>query len=160
MPHRTVNTNGTAHTPSGAKCSKNSCGGASSPDEQRGISEGNDMLKTFSDFVDVCCKQIPLPETDVRRLLALHLRNAKIAERDIIVYINYPEYTERELAIALDLSESAVRRTLNRVRKAWPPLLNDPGVNQHGCPALRHMKRIEGSAYSDDRLNDQKVLRF
>lgn len=96
-------------------------------------------MKTFANFIDLCCEQVPLPEEDVRRTLALHLEAAGITERDVELYINYPELTERELAIAFGLSESAIVRTLARVRKAWPSLLNDPTVGQHGSPSLSKM---------------------
>jgi len=96
-------------------------------------------MKRYSNFIDLCCEQVPLPEADVRRVLTLHLQAAGITEQDVEIYTNYPKYTEAELAIAFNLSESAVVRTLARVRRAWPSLLKDPEVNQHGTPSLSHM---------------------
>jgi len=109
-----------------------------------------DMLKTFNDFIDVCCEQIGLPDSDVRRCLSLHLTQAGITEQDVVLYINYPEYTEQDLAATFHLSKSAVGRALTRVRKAWPSLLTDPDCNQHGAPALRNMLRYVPSM--DERV--------
>ena len=89
-------------------------------------------MKTFQDFVDLCCEQIPWPEGEVRRCLALHLGASGVTERDVEVYINYPAQTEAELAAAYGLSESAVGRTLARVRKAWPTLRRDVECRAHG----------------------------
>ena len=116
--------------------------------------------KTFFNFVRSCAAEFGWPEEDARRCLALHLGAARTSEQDIEIYLNYPEYTVEELARAYNLSDSAVRRALDRVRRAWPSLLRDPDVNQHGCPALHHMLRIETSANSDDRLNSDRVIKF
>jgi hypothetical protein len=96
-------------------------------------------MKTFNDFIDRCCEQIPLPEADVRRTLLLHLDAAGISTQDVEIYINYPELTQRGLARWFSLSEPAICRTLNRVRKAWPALLHDPDVNQHGSVSPRNV---------------------
>lgn len=114
----------------------------------------------YCDFVRLCGEEIGWPDEEMRRCLQLHLAQAHITEHHIEIYLNYPELTEEELAAAFGLSASAVRRALARVRKAWPSLLCDPSVNQHGSPALHHMLRIETSAGSDDRLNDLDVIAF
>jgi hypothetical protein len=97
------------------------------------------IVRYFQDFVDLCCEQVGLPEADVRRCLTLHLEAADITEHDIEVYINYPAMTEAELAEAFDASESAIGRTLARVRKAWPSLMTDPECRQNGTPSLPAM---------------------
>lgn len=100
-------------------------------------------MKSFQDFIDTCCEQLGRPDDDVQRLLKAHMVLAGITERDVIVYINYPAYTEAALAAALDISESAVARTLARVRRAWPSLQGDPSIPQHGGPSLPKMQRYE-----------------
>ncbi len=87
-------------------------------------------MKTFNDFIDLCCEQIPWPEADVRRLLAAHLINVKLTERDVVIYINYPEYTEPELATAFGVAQSTISRSLDAVRTAWPTLLSDPEITR------------------------------
>ncbi len=96
-------------------------------------------MRYFQDFVDLCCEHVGLPETDVRRCLALHLEVTGITEHDIEIYINYPTMTEAELAAAFNESESAIGRTLARVRKAWSSLMTDPCCRQTGAPSLPAM---------------------
>jgi hypothetical protein len=101
------------------------------------------MKKTFHDFIDLCCEQIPWPEADVRRTLASHLSAAKLTERDVELYINYPEYTLVQLAADYGMSFQAVSERLARVRRAWPSLLKDPVVEQHGVPSVQNMTSYE-----------------
>ncbi|MEN6534502.1 MAG: hypothetical protein ABFD89_12615 [Bryobacteraceae bacterium] len=101
------------------------------------------MKKTFNDFIDLCCEQIPWPEADVRRTLDAHLAAAKLTAQDIELYINYPEFTQAELAGMYGISFQAVSERLARVRRAWPSLLRDPVVEQHGVPSLTNMAPYE-----------------
>ena len=100
-------------------------------------------MKTYNSFIDLCCEQIPWPEAEVRRVLQLHLEAAHISERDVELYINYPEFTEEQLAVHFGVPRSTVGGRLARIRRAWPSLLRDPGVNQHGAPFLPAMLTYE-----------------
>jgi len=90
------------------------------------------------------------------------MKSHRLSKRDLVVYLNYPLFTQEELALRFGFSDqSELSRLLNRVRNALPTLQKDPDfTGVHGIPALHHMLRIEASADSDDRLNDQSVLRF
>ncbi len=108
-------------------------------------------MKTLSDFLRLCCEQIDLPEPDVCRCLVLHLQQSGITEQDIVLYINYPEYTEAELAGVFGLRQSTVSRALARVRAAWPTLLTDPEVTRHSrVDHLPHM--VPYAPWMDDEI--------
>lgn len=101
-------------------------------------------LKTFNDFIDLCCEEYPsLPEAEVRRVLAAHLAAAKLTERDIELYINYPEFTLVQLGEMYGLTFQAVSERLARIRKAWPSLRKDPVVEQRGVPSVPNMTAYE-----------------
>ena len=108
------------------------------------------MKKTFTDFIDLCCEQIPWPEADVRRTLGEHLAAARLTERDVELYINYPEFTLMELAAMYGMTFQAVSERLGRIRRAWPSLLKDPVVEQHGVPSLGNMTPYE--PYMDSQV--------
>ena len=118
-------------------------------------------LKTFDDFIEVAYREIGWPESDVRRCIELHLETKRLTKRHIELFINYPEWTERELARAYQIPRTKVQRMLAKVRKSWHGLRLDMPIKQRDeCPELRHMKRIEVSAISDDRLNTDEVIKF
>jgi len=110
-------------------------------------------MKTFDDFVDLCCEQIPLPEADVRRILTAHLEAAKISTKDVEIYINYPEFTLIELAAAYGVSFQTVSERLQKIRRVWPSLLTDPVVEEHGVPSLSNMEHYE--PWMDDQVTQQ-----
>lgn len=107
-------------------------------------------MKTFADFVDLCCEQTALPEADARRCLLLHMDSGHISEQDVVIYINYPEYTESEMGRILGLSQRAVSRALARVRKVWPALRNDPIVRENGTASIPEMVSYE--SWMDDQV--------
>ena len=116
------------------------------------------MKCTYNDFVQLCCDEFYWPEEDVRRVLAAHLAEAHVTEQDVEIYLNYPEYTEKELAVMFGMRQQNVSNRLTRVRRAWPSLmLHDPVMDgKRGSPELRHMLRIEFS--NSDRLDDDGTL--
>lgn len=115
-------------------------------------------MKTFADFIDLACTETGLPTEDARRVLSLHLKQNNITEWHVELYINYPEYTEAELAEHFGMTRAAVQRALQTVRRVWPSLQSDPKM-YGGCdPGLQNMKRIE---FDSERLaDDGSVIRF
>ncbi len=115
------------------------------------------MRKTYTDFIQICCEELGWPDAEVRRCLQFHIFAARITEQQVEIYLNYPERTKKELADMFGMTVGQIGRVLRRVRKAWPSLLTYPMIKQHGAPALQHMRRIECSANSDDRLNEDTI---
>ncbi len=56
-------------------------------------------LKKFDDFIEVAQRELQWPESDVRRCIELHLADRRLTKRHIELFINYPEWNERELAV-------------------------------------------------------------
>ena len=110
-------------------------------------------MKTFADFVDLCCEQTALPEADAQRCLLLHMESSHVSEQDVVIYINYPEYTESEMGRILGLSRRAVSRALARVRRAWPTLRNDPITRGNGTASIPEM--ISYESWMDDQITHQ-----
>lgn len=67
---------------------------------------------------------------------------------DAEIYINYPAWTEQEIANRLGMSKRAVQRALARVRRTYPSLRNDPDGRQ-GLPNLSHMQPIDSGSYEE-----------
>lgn len=120
-------------------------------------------LKVFEDFiVDSCCHRRGRPRVTeaqkdrMRRLIDARLTAARITQRHVELFINYPEWTERELSRAFDIPQQTINQMLARVRSVWPGLRHDTAIrDEDECPALRNMDRIEFS--DSDRLDEDRI---
>ena len=110
-------------------------------------------MKTFNDFIDLCCEQISWPEAEVRRCVALHMEAGGISEQDVALYINYPAHTEHELAKIFGLTRRAVQCALSRVRRVYPSLRNDATPTQHG--AAQTPKMVSYEPWMDEIVTDK-----
>lgn len=120
-----------------------------------------DTLIRFADFVARIQAETGWPVEDVQRVLDLHLQSKQLTIQHLELYLNYPAWTEDDLANAFGLTRKRVSSRLQAIRRAWPGLRFDITYEgNYGVPGLKNMKRIETSANSDDRLNDQNVIRF
>jgi hypothetical protein len=117
-------------------------------------------LIRIDDFIQSIQDETGLPEEDVQRMLVLHLRSKRLMARSLELYLNYPAWTQAELAEKYRMPRRQVGHALEAVRRAWPALRFDPtNEGNNGVPALENMKRIEHYDCSD-RLNSSKVEWF
>lgn len=66
-----------------------------------------------------------------------------ICTQDVEIYINYPAWTQQQVADHLGITRYQVQASLKRVRAAFPSLQNDP--MPRGIPELDHMVSLDGS---------------
>jgi hypothetical protein len=118
-----------------------------------------DTLVRFADFVTLVQVDTGWPIEDVRRTLALHLKSKQLTVQHLEIYLNYPTWTETELAAVFNLTQPQVSERLSAVRRAWHGLRLD-ATGAYGVPALKDMLRIELSADSDDRLDVDEIIKF
>lgn len=118
-------------------------------------------LIRFADFVARIQAETGWPAEDVQRVLELHLKAKQLTQRSVELYLNNPAWTPAELGEEYGMSRRMVAKSIAAVRRAWPGLRFDTTYEgDYGIPTLKNMKRIETSANSDDRLNEQEVIRF
>lgn len=115
-------------------------------------------LKVFEDFVIAAChvadrnadSVAEFQKAAMRIRIDIRLGELGLTRRHVELYINYPEWTERELAAAFSMKQKAVDRALARVRRSWPSFRLETATRQDDeCPQLRHMDRIECSDTTD-----------
>lgn len=119
----------------------------------------HDPYRTYKDFVRQSARYAGWPLRNTARSLHRRRLQLKLSKRDIEWYINLPAFMEREIAKRSGLTRQAVTKRLKKLRHLFLSLRLD-GTKHWGVPALRHMKRIETTADSDDRLNGDEVIRF
>ncbi len=118
-------------------------------------------LIRIDDFVAAIAQDTGWPAEDARRTLDFHLASKQLTAEHLELYLNYPAWTEQNLADAFGLSRPRVSERLAAVRRAWPGLRFDIRyAGDYGVPALKDMLRIESTAGSDDRLNGDEVIKF
>jgi hypothetical protein len=122
-------------------------------------------LKTFEDFVIIACHEASPKAgnlTDLQKAAMCIRIDVRLAElgltrRHVELYLNYPEWSERQLAAAFGMRQKSVNRALARVRRSWPSFRLDVATSQEGeSPALRNMRRIECSD-ATDWLNENAI---
>lgn len=107
----------------------------------------------YDDFVRMACEETGWPEDDVRRCLALHLKDSELTPAHVEVYINYPARTQRELSKLLGLNLNTVFRMLKQVRGAWSNCLRFDVVTLSGVPCLNRMESLSASNRNDEEYN-------
>jgi len=124
-----------------------------------GCSKPTTVLRIES-FIARIHEETGLPEPDIHRILALHLKSVHLTVRHLELYLNYPAWTEQELADLFGITQDGVSDALAAVRRAWPGLRFDVShEGDYGVPALENMKRIEHYDCSG-RLDSEKVEWF
>lgn len=119
-----------------------------------------DRLIRYHDFVIRVAAETGFPEDDVLRCLELHLHSTRLTARGVELYLNYPAWSQAELADVFQMPQQQVAKALAAVRRAWPGLRFDsPDEGKYGVPALENMKRIEHYDCSD-RLDSDRVEWF
>jgi hypothetical protein len=112
-----------------------------------------DTLLRFDDFVAWIQADTGWPVEDVCRTLGLHLQSKQLTIRHLELYLNYPAWSESDLARMFSLSRKNVVTHLAAVRRAWPGLRFDAAYEgDYGVTTLKNMLRIEFS--NSDRLDD------
>ena len=124
----------------------------------RGYSQPDSFIQ-YDDFITLVSKETGFQYQDAEKLIAQHLRSARLTPLHVVLYINYPAYTERELAERLSIHKDTVRRHLGAVRRAWRGLRFDVSEGKWGVPSLKDMLRI---THNDScRLDDDgSVIKF
>lgn len=109
-------------------------------------------LKQIDEFLAICAETTQQDIEYVRRVL----QQQHISDLDIELYVNYPDWTEYELAAEFGMTQPNVHARLARLRSILPTLRRDfISCNPHPVPAVQNMDRIEFS--DSDRLDEDKI---
>lgn len=96
--------------------------------------------------------------------LRRQLKSKQLTPTHLVVYINYPAWSEQELADKFGVGQDYISKMLASVRRAWPdPLRLDPH-GYWGIPTTRDMKHIDVAGpdglWHDRPVGDRDVTKF
>jgi hypothetical protein len=119
----------------------------------------NELLRVGV-LVSLLQEETGWPEEDAIAFLDRCLTSRRLTARHLELYLNYPVWSQQELAEAFSMPQYMVSRHIAAVRRAWPGLRFDVSYEgDYGVPALHDMLRIEHYDCSD-RLDDSRVEWF
>jgi hypothetical protein len=126
-----------------------------------GRSSTKPPLRTFDDFLVTIGNGLNKSPEHARVFMQRQLLSHQLLPLHIELWINYPAYTEAELADIFGVPRQRVSRALASVRRAWPDLRLDT-EGKWGVPALNRMLRVgggeEGTPNHIDNAHD--VIKF